>query len=129
MILNLKLMHSKVIACILISQDDQQKFLTDTTLQSAEQVSQLSADLNRCEATNRVMRTQVEALKRQIVNLGLREKQARELVKNLKNQLIRRWFNFDSFTLSLLLTFIHLQARDFHEIRTNLQLQRRSAPT
>jgi centrosomal protein CEP290 len=70
--------------------DDQQKFLTDTTLQTAEQVSQLSADLNRCEATNRVMRTQVEALKRQIVAVEQREKQARELVKSLKTQLIRR---------------------------------------
>lgn len=70
--------------------DDQQRFINDTSLHSAEQVAQLSADLNRCEATNRVLNTQIEALKRQITNLSQREKQARELVKTLKNQLIRR---------------------------------------
>lgn len=53
-------------------------------------MSQLTADLNRSEATNKVLNTQLEALKRQITNLGQREKQARDLVKTLKNQLIRR---------------------------------------
>ncbi|EDS44104.1 conserved hypothetical protein [Culex quinquefasciatus] len=70
--------------------DDQQKFMNDTSLHSAEQVSQLSADLNRSEASNRVLKTQLEALKRQILSVQQREKQSRELVKTLKNQLIKR---------------------------------------
>lgn len=72
------------------SQDDQQKFINDTSLHSAEQVSQLSADLNRCEATNRILNTQLEAMKRQIVNISQREGQAREMVKSLKTQLMKR---------------------------------------
>lgn len=71
-------------------QDDQQKFINDTSLHSAEQVSQLSADLNRCEATNRILNTQLEAMKRQIVNISQREGQAREMVKSLKTQLMKR---------------------------------------
>ncbi|EAT42669.1 AAEL005809-PA, partial [Aedes aegypti] len=70
--------------------DDQQKFMNDTSLHSAEQVSQLSADLNRSEASNRVLKTQIEALKRQILSIQQREKQSRDLVKTLKNQLIKR---------------------------------------
>ncbi|XP_062542692.1 centrosomal protein Cep290 [Armigeres subalbatus] len=70
--------------------DDQQKFMNDTSLHSAEQVSQLSADLNRSEASNRVLRTQIDALKRQISSIQQREKQSRDLVKTLKNQLIKR---------------------------------------
>lgn len=70
--------------------DDQQKFINDTSLHSAEQVSQLSADLNRCEATNRIVNTQLDALKRQLANIGQRELQAREMIKTLKTQLIRR---------------------------------------
>lgn len=70
--------------------DDQQKFINDTSLHSAEQVSQLSADLNRCEATNRIMNTQLDALKRQLANISQREAQAREVIKTLKTQLIRR---------------------------------------
>lgn len=53
-------------------------------------MSQLSADLNRCEATNRILNTQLDALKRQITNIGQRESQARDVIKALKNQLIRR---------------------------------------
>ena len=74
----------------LLFQDDQQKYMDDTTLHSAEQVAQLSADLNRTEASNRVLKTQIEALKRQIANIQQREKQSRDLVKTLKNQLIKR---------------------------------------
>ncbi|XP_037043635.1 centrosomal protein cep290, partial [Bradysia coprophila] len=70
--------------------DDQQKFINDTSLHSAEQVAQLSADLNRCEATNRILNTQLEAMKRQIVNISQREGQAREMVKSLKTQLMKR---------------------------------------
>uniref|UniRef100_A0A1B0CJF3 Uncharacterized protein n=1 Tax=Lutzomyia longipalpis TaxID=7200 RepID=A0A1B0CJF3_LUTLO len=70
--------------------DDQQKFMSDATLHSADQLAQLSAELSRAEATNKVLNTQIEALKRQITNLSQREKQAREMVKTLKNQLIRR---------------------------------------
>uniref|UniRef100_A0A182QZC8 Uncharacterized protein n=1 Tax=Anopheles farauti TaxID=69004 RepID=A0A182QZC8_9DIPT len=70
--------------------EDQRSFMNDTSLHSAEQVSQLSADLNRSEASNRVLKTQIEALKRQIISIQQREKQSRELVKTLKNQLIKR---------------------------------------
>ncbi|XP_053672413.1 centrosomal protein cep290 [Anopheles nili] len=70
--------------------EDQRNFMNDTSLHSAEQVSQLSADLNRSEASNRVLKTQIEALKRQIASIQQREKQSRELVKTLKNQLIKR---------------------------------------
>lgn len=64
--------------------------MNDTSLHSAEQVSQLSADLNRSEASNRVLRTQIDALKRQVLSIQQREKQSRDLVKTLKNQLIKR---------------------------------------
>lgn len=59
-------------------------------MHSAEQVSQLSADLNRCEATNRILNTQLDALKRQLSNISQREAHAREVIKALKTQLIRR---------------------------------------
>lgn len=64
--------------------------MNDTSLHSAEQVSQLSADLNRSEASNRILKTQIDALKRQILSIQQREKQSRDLVKTLKNQLIKR---------------------------------------
>ncbi|CRL02221.1 CLUMA_CG015577, isoform A [Clunio marinus] len=70
--------------------DDQQKYINDTAINSAEQVHLISADLNRADATNRVLKTQLEAVKRQVANIQQREKQAREMVKTLKNQLIRR---------------------------------------
>lgn len=73
-----------------ILQDDQQKFIHDTSLHTAEQVSQLSADLSRFETTNRILNTQLDALKRQLASVGQRESQAREMIKTLKNQLIRR---------------------------------------
>lgn len=46
--------------------------------------------MNRCEATNRILITQLEAMKRQIVNISQREGQAREMVKSLKTQLMKR---------------------------------------
>lgn len=70
--------------------EDQQKFFDDTAINSTEQVTQMNSDLNRAEARNRVMITQVEVLRRQITNITQREKQAREMIKTLKNQLIRR---------------------------------------
>lgn len=70
--------------------DDQQKYINDSALNSAEQVHLISADLNRKESTNRILKTQLEATKRQVSNIQQREKQAREMVKTLKNQLIRR---------------------------------------
>ena len=70
--------------------DDQQKYINDSAINSAEQVHLISADLNRAESTNRVLKTQLEALKRQIASIQQREKQAREMIKTLKNQLIRR---------------------------------------
>lgn len=70
--------------------DDQQKYINDSAFNSAEQVHLISADLNRAEATNRVLKTQLEALKRQVTNIQQREKQAREMIKTLKNQLIKR---------------------------------------
>lgn len=70
--------------------DDQQKYINDSAINSAEQVHLISADLNRSEATNRVLKTQLEAMKRQITSIQQREKQAREMIKTLKNQLIRR---------------------------------------
>lgn len=65
-------------------------FIKDTTLNSAEEMSQLTADFSRTDATNKVLNTQLDALKRQIASLSQREKQARELVKTLKTQLLRR---------------------------------------
>ena len=70
--------------------DDQQKYINDSAINSAEQVHLISADLNRADATNRVLKTQLEALKRQVTSIQQREKQAREMIKTLKNQLIRR---------------------------------------
>lgn len=70
--------------------DDQQKFINDTSIHSAEQVTQLGADLSRADATNRILSTQLEAVKRQLAAIGQREVQARECIKTLKTQLIRR---------------------------------------
>lgn len=70
--------------------DDQQRYINDTALNSVEQVHIISTDLARAEATNRVLATQLEALKRQLTNVQQREKQSREMIKTLKNQLIRR---------------------------------------
>lgn len=70
--------------------DDQRNFMNDTDLQSTEQVTQLSVDLTRAEATNKVLKTQLDAVRRQLSNVTLRESQARELIRSLKSQLIRR---------------------------------------
>lgn len=53
-------------------------------------MARLTSELSRSEATNKVLNTQIEAIKRQIGNLEKREKQARDLVKTLKTQLIQR---------------------------------------
>ncbi|KAL7039478.1 hypothetical protein ACKWTF_009920 [Chironomus riparius] len=70
--------------------DDQQKYINDTALNSADQVQIISANLTRAETTNRVLATQLEALKRQVANIQQREKQSRDMIKTLKNQLIKR---------------------------------------
>uniref|UniRef100_A0A336MYZ6 CSON010421 protein n=1 Tax=Culicoides sonorensis TaxID=179676 RepID=A0A336MYZ6_CULSO len=70
--------------------DDQQKFMNDTDINTTEEVTQLSVELNRCEASNRILKTQLDATKRQLTNVTQRENQARDLIKNLKAQLIRR---------------------------------------
>lgn len=70
--------------------DDQQKYINDTAFNSAEQVQLMSSDLSRADLSNKVLKTQLEATKRQLVNIQTREKQARELLKTLKTQLIRR---------------------------------------
>jgi hypothetical protein len=62
----------------------------DSAINSAEQVHLMAVDLSRAEATKRVWMTQLEALKRQVTSIRLSDKQAREMVKTLKNQLIRR---------------------------------------
>lgn len=54
--------------------------MTDT---SFREVTQLSA-------TNRILNTQLEALRRQNSNMMQREKQSREVIKSLKNQLMKR---------------------------------------
>jgi prefoldin subunit 5 len=46
----------------------------------------IAADLSRAEATKHVLKTQLEALKRQVTSIRLRDKQAREMVKTLKNR-------------------------------------------
>lgn len=75
---------------LLFFQDDHQNYLKDTTLSSAEDMARMSSDLSRTEASNKVLTTQIEALKRQMMNLEQREKQAREMVKTLKQQLMKR---------------------------------------
>jgi SMC interacting uncharacterized protein involved in chromosome segregation len=62
--------------------DDQQKY--------RKRQETMAVDLSRAEATKRVLKTQLEALKRQVTSIRLRDKQAREMVKTLKSQLIRR---------------------------------------
>lgn len=70
--------------------DDQQKYINDTAINSAEQVHIISGNLTRAETTNRILTTQLEALKRQLSNVQQREKQSREMIKTLKDQLIKR---------------------------------------
>lgn len=64
--------------------------MKDTTLSSAEDIARMASELSRSEASNKVLNTQIEALKRQMGNLEQREKQAREMVKTLKQQLMKR---------------------------------------
>lgn len=50
----------------------------------------MASDVTRLEAINRVYRTEVEALKKQLNTLMQREKQTRDLNNALRNQLIKR---------------------------------------
>lgn len=50
----------------------------------------MASERARIDATNQVLSTQIEALQRQMANLEQRERQARELVKTLKQQLVHR---------------------------------------
>ncbi|XP_055378417.1 centrosomal protein cep290 isoform X3 [Condylostylus longicornis] len=70
--------------------DDQQTFLNETSLYSADQMTQLGANLNRCEATNKILQAQLDALKKQLATLSQREKQSRDLANSLRNQLLKR---------------------------------------
>ncbi|XP_055843568.1 centrosomal protein cep290 isoform X2 [Episyrphus balteatus] len=70
--------------------DDQQRYFNDSSTYSADQISQLAASLTRSEATNKIYKAQLEALRRQLANLNQREKQARDLNNSLRNQLIKR---------------------------------------
>lgn len=64
--------------------------MKDTTLSSAEDIARMTSELSRTDASNKVLNTQIEALQRQMSNLEQREKQAREMVKTLKQQLMKR---------------------------------------
>lgn len=77
-------------AFIVFQQDDQQRYINDTSNYSAEQIAKLAADLNRMEATNKIYHTQMEALRRQLANVTQREKQARDLSQSLRQQLLKR---------------------------------------
>uniref|UniRef100_A0A1B0FAW9 Centrosomal protein cep290 n=1 Tax=Glossina morsitans morsitans TaxID=37546 RepID=A0A1B0FAW9_GLOMM len=70
--------------------EDQERFITDSSSYTADQIAQLANDLTRTEATNKIYYAQVEALKKQLSNLTQREKQARDLSQSLRNQLIKR---------------------------------------
>lgn len=71
-------------------QDDQQRYINDTSDYSADQIAKLAADLNRTEATNKIYHTQMEALRKQLSNVQQREKQARDLSQSLRQQLLKR---------------------------------------
>lgn len=71
-------------------QDDQQRYIKDTSNFSEDQIAKLAADLNRTEATNKIYHTQMEALRRQLANVTQREKQARDLSQSLRQQLLKR---------------------------------------
>uniref|UniRef100_A0A1A9WP16 Uncharacterized protein n=1 Tax=Glossina brevipalpis TaxID=37001 RepID=A0A1A9WP16_9MUSC len=70
--------------------EDQERFITDSSSYTADQIARLANDLTRTEATNKIYYAQVEALKKQLSNLTQREKQARDLIQSLRNQLIKR---------------------------------------
>lgn len=57
---------------------------------STGHMTELSADVARAEATNRILTTQLDATKRQLAAVAQRETQAREVIHTLKTQLIRR---------------------------------------
>lgn len=64
--------------------------MNDSSHFTAEQIAKLASDVTRLEAINRVYRTEVEALKKQLSALMQREKQTRDLNSALRNQLIKR---------------------------------------
>lgn len=64
--------------------------MDDTSSYSPNQVVHLETNLTRSETTNKILQTQIEALRRQVATLSVREKQARDLANSLKTQLIKR---------------------------------------
>lgn len=64
--------------------------MNDSSHFSAKQIAELASDVTRLEAMNRVYRTEIEALKKQLTTLMQREKQTRDLNTALRNQLIKR---------------------------------------
>lgn len=71
-------------------QDDHKRYINDSSHFTADQIAKLASDVTRLEAINRVYRTEVEALKKQLNTLMQREKQTRDLNNALRNQLIKR---------------------------------------
>lgn len=76
--------------CCASLQDDQKRYVKDTSHFTAEQIAKLASDSTRLEAINRVYKTEIEALKKQLASLMQREKQTRDLNVALRNQLIKR---------------------------------------
>lgn len=90
----------------------------------------MANDLTRTEATNKIYHTQVEALRKQIVNLTQREKQARELSQSLRNQLIKRPVVSIKTELNARVKSEHLQKRvqqlelDLEDAKAEIQRQK-----
>lgn len=111
------------------SQDDQQRYINDTSNYSADQIAKLAADLNRIEATNKIYHTQMEALRRQLANVTQREKQARDLSQSLRQQLLKRPVVSIKTELNARVKNENLQKRiqqlelDLEESRAQLQRQ------
>lgn len=75
---------------MILPQDDQQQYMDETSSYSPNQFVHLETNLTRSETTNKILQTQIEALRRQVATLSVREKQARDLANSLKTQLIKR---------------------------------------
>ncbi|KAH8302981.1 hypothetical protein KR044_012871, partial [Drosophila immigrans] len=118
-----------IIILLLLTQDDQQRYINDTSNYSAEQIAKLAADLNRTEATNKIYHTQMEALRRQLTNVQQREKQARDLSQSLRQQLLKRPVVSIKTELNARVKNENLQKRiqqlelDLDESRSQLQRQ------
>lgn len=110
-------------------QDDQQRYINDTSDYSADQIAKLAADLNRTEATNKIYHTQMEALRKQLTNVQQREKQARDLSQSLRQQLLKRPVVSIKTELNARVKQENLQKRiqqlelDLDEARAQLQRQ------